>query len=56
MLIVQGGKHHSVQQFAITTWKDFEANLNPGLMIDFVRAVRQEAPPGCKHPIVAHCR
>ena len=52
----QGRSHRLVHQFFIQNWKDFDANLNTSLVLEFVRAVRQEAPVDNKQPIVVHCR
>ncbi|KAL8599953.1 hypothetical protein ACOMHN_050255 [Nucella lapillus] len=50
-----GRDQREVKQFFVDSWKDFKANLTPSMVLEFVRAVREEVPPDNKHPLLVHC-
>ncbi|KAK7108886.1 hypothetical protein V1264_016543 [Littorina saxatilis] len=50
-----GQSSRTVQQLYVENWKDFDANLNANLVLEFVRAVHHAVPPDNKRPLVVHC-
>ena len=60
MFAIQDGHHEDIRkvwQFFIKDWLDFEANLSPEEVYEFVSMVRQEARRSCYDvPMTVHCR
>ena len=53
----QGDTTRSVKHFHFLQWKDFSANVQNDVMIDFIKNVRNHIrPPDMNGPVVVHCR
>ncbi|XP_025099092.1 receptor-type tyrosine-protein phosphatase H-like [Pomacea canaliculata] len=51
----RGKSKRQVQHFFIENWIDHGANLDLQFLLQFVKTVRTEIPPGSESPMVVHC-
>ncbi|XP_060084479.1 tyrosine-protein phosphatase 10D-like [Ylistrum balloti] len=54
--ITQGDQTRTLKHFHFLNWKDFSANVQNDVMIDFIQNVRAHIqPPDKKGPMIIHC-